>query len=248
LTLLATSRKGEDLGFSARKDQELRYRKLDISDPESIASFRRTIHGDKQVVDVIINNAGVNLDDDFSFANTKKTLDTNYRGTLEMCKAFIPLMREGSNETGRIVNLSSVASSLKTWKPDLAGEMRKISTLDELEGLVQSYLSHVKAGDDAEAGFPSERSYSVSKAGINILTSILAKQTPNLTINCCCPGWIDTEMGDLVSTRKVRPPKTPEEGGRIPFKLGFGDVQGVSGRYWANDSVRSKEDGKPQEW
>lgn len=33
-------------------------------------------------VHVLINNAGVNLDQEYSPANVKTTLETNYRGTL----------------------------------------------------------------------------------------------------------------------------------------------------------------------
>jgi carbonyl reductase 1 len=245
LTLYATSRKGEKLGYQCSNDQKIHYPKLDISDVSSIASFASDIKAAGQLVDVLINNAGINLDNDFSLENATITVDINYRGTLEMCKAFIPLLRK---DTGRIVNLSSVESSLNTWKPQMADKVRKIDSLHELEILVQSYLSHVEINRVVEAGFPPDRSYGVSKAAINVLTKVLADDNKGLTINCCCPGWIDTEMGDLVSTRKVKPLKTIEEGARIPMRLAFGDVQGISGRYWANGSVSSTEDGEPQEW
>lgn len=45
-----------------------------------------------------------------------------------------------------------------------------------------------------------------------------------------------------------RPPKTPEEGARVPFRVAFGELGGATGRYWANDGVRSREEGKVQEW
>ena len=50
-----------------------------------------------------------------------------------------------------------------------------------------------------------------------------------------------------------RPPKKPEEGARVPFRVAFGDIGDgkggeVTGRYWANDSVRSREEGKVHEW
>jgi len=35
-------------------------------------------------VDVLINNAGVNFDDDYTPQNVKTTLDTNVRGTLRV--------------------------------------------------------------------------------------------------------------------------------------------------------------------
>ena len=55
-------------------------------------------------------------------------------------------------------------------------------------------------------------------------------------------------MGRLVGSKKVQPPKTPEEGARIPMKLAFGELGGVTGRYWGNDSIRDRSEGKVQEW
>ncbi|KIW06536.1 uncharacterized protein PV09_02967 [Verruconis gallopava] len=246
LTLYATSRAGGDVGLAPRRrDQTVLCPRLDVADAASVAALAAQVRRAGEPVDVLINNAGVNLDAAFSLENARATLDTNYRGTLEMCLAFLPLLR---NDAGRIVNMSSVGSSLKTWGPELAARVRRIDTLGDVEALVQSYLAHVQAGTDVEAGFPARRSYSVSKAAVNLLTKILAAQHPDATINCCCPGWIDTSMGSLINNGKTRPPKTPEQGARIPLRLAFGDVKGISGAYWANDSVRSKEDGKPQDW
>lgn len=53
-------------------------------------------------------------------------------------------------------------------------------------------------------------------------------------------------MGGLVGNRT--PPKSPTDGAAIPYKLAFEDIGGVTGAYWANDNVRSKETGHVQEW
>lgn len=90
------------------------------------------------------------------------------------------------------------------------------------------------------------RSYSVSKACVNALTAVLARRNPQVVVNACCPGWIATDMGALVGQRA--PPKTPDEGAQVPLHLAFGDVGGVSGRYWANASVRSKGLPGVREW
>ncbi len=46
--------------------------------------------------------------------------------------------------------------------------------------------------------------YHVSKAAENDMTMILARDNPEVLINCCCPGWVDTELG----TQAGQPPKT----------------------------------------
>jgi carbonyl reductase 1 len=83
--LYATSRKGIDLGLkSSSSTIEIKYPQLDIADAASIQSLADTVESDHLGVDVLINNAGVNLDDAYSPINVKKTLDTNYRGTLKV--------------------------------------------------------------------------------------------------------------------------------------------------------------------
>ena len=63
---------------------QIKYPKLDIADPASVQSLANAIKNDHAGLDVLVNNAGVNLDDEYSPANVKKTLDTNYRGTLNV--------------------------------------------------------------------------------------------------------------------------------------------------------------------
>ena len=77
------------------------------------------------------------------------------------------------------------------------------------------------------------------------MTKILAKDNPQATINCCCPGWVATDMGKMIGGQ---PPKSEEEGARVPLKLGFKDLGGVSGEYWGNDSVMGKGEGVVQPW
>jgi len=249
LTLYATSRSGSDLGLSTSTStspsspSKILYRPLDISKQSSIKSLLSDNQTNNHTpVHILINNAGVNLDDNFTPENAKTTLDVNYRGTLSVCQAFIPHMAKDG--TGRIVNLSSVGSSLNPYSEDKAQTFRTISSLDDLDALMHEYQKDAESGALSQAGWPDQKAYSVSKACVNSFTGILARQNPDLTINCCCPGWVDTGMGSMMG----RPPKKTEDGARIPVRLAVGDVEGVSGRYWANDSIRSREEGRVQEW
>lgn len=88
LTLFATSRAGFELSRSLTlgHDVQIVYPKLDVSDRDSIKALVDDVnrkHGAS--VDVLINNAGVNLDLDpkhgYGYENARKTLDVNYRGT-----------------------------------------------------------------------------------------------------------------------------------------------------------------------
>jgi len=87
--------------------------------------------------------------------------------------------------------------------------------------------------------------YKVSKSAQNAFTAVLARENPNVAINACCPGWVSTDMGKMIGGQ---PPKSPEEGARIPYRLGFKDIGGVSGRYWGNKSISGKGEGQVMTW
>lgn len=81
--LLATSRKGEDLGFQpSTREVKVQYPKLDISDSSSVKALADSC--ERGSVRVLVNNAGVNLDNAYGVENAKKTLQVNYRGTLDV--------------------------------------------------------------------------------------------------------------------------------------------------------------------
>lgn len=263
LCLYATSRKGENLGFKPTSTEtQIKYPKLDIADSKSIQNLALTIKREHDSLDVLINNAGVNLDFQYSLENVKTTLDTNYRGTLEviqlrelgravrvatyrgalqMCQTFSALLRP----KGRIVNVSSAGSSLNNYSPELQSRFRNPKmTLPELEDMMQEYQAAVNNGIEQQHGWPRQ-SYAVSKAAMNAMTATLARENKGLLINSCCPGWVATDMGKMISPT---PPKDPIEGARIPVRLGFGDIGDVTGRYWGNNSISGKGDGEVQEW
>ncbi|KAK5015104.1 hypothetical protein LTR60_003033 [Cryomyces antarcticus] len=243
LRLYAASRAGSDLGIQpAHKGAQVLYPSLDISSKASIDALAKSIKDEHGRVDVLINNAGINVDAKYSPANAKLTLDVNYRGTLQMCETFLPLMPAHS----RITNLSSVGSSLEHYSPAIAARFRDPNmTLADLAQLADEYQHAVTTHTEVPTGWGGTgRSYSVSKACVNALSAILARQPSDVLVNACCPGWVSTDMGRLVG----RAPKRVEDGARIPLRLAFDDIGNVSGRYWANASIRSKELGRVMEW
>ena len=116
--------------------------------------------------------------------------------------------------------------------------------LDDIEAILQDFYACVLKGSEKDNGWP-QSGYSVSKASTNALTAILARDNPGLVINCCCPGWVNTDMGSLGGSQ---PPKSPTDGAKIPIRLGFGDIDGITGRYWGNPSVYDTGDGQVMNW
>ena len=72
-----------------------------------------------------------------------------------------------------------------------------------------------------------------SKACLAAYTMLLAEQHPHLKINCCSPGFINTQM-----TAGFGASKTPEEGTLAIRHLLFEQLQG-NGWYYGSDAKRS---------
>jgi NAD(P)-dependent dehydrogenase (short-subunit alcohol dehydrogenase family) len=89
---------------------DVRYHQLDVTDAASIHRLETFIQEKYGRLDILINNAGVGLDDQTSVFKMRldildATLKTNFYGPLLLCQAFVPLMKR--NKYGRIVNVSS---------------------------------------------------------------------------------------------------------------------------------------------
>jgi NAD(P)-dependent dehydrogenase (short-subunit alcohol dehydrogenase family) len=97
---------------------------IDITDAEKIRAAVETIGSQHERLDVLVNNAGILLDDatDLLSLNTdvlRATLETNLIGTFQVTKAFVPLLRKSPR--ARIINVSSRAGQLEgepqAWAP-----------------------------------------------------------------------------------------------------------------------------------
>lgn len=256
LDIIATSRGGVDLGIQVSPPNTVQYAKLDIGDKSSIQSFFSSTKN----VDVLINNAGINQNNEEDAQKAEQVIDVNYKGTRDMCQAF--LSAASPDPSTRIVNVSSTGGQSNNYDRAVQQKFHSTQSISDIDALASAYVNAVKQGASAQkqAGFGSPpKSYQVSKSLINALTVVLARENSDVAINCCCPGWVNTDMGHQVG----RPPKTLEEGARIPVRLAIGDlgVQGdqdgglgkghsekLSGRYFGNDGVSDRGWGRAREW
>lgn len=55
-------------------------------------------------------------------------------------------------------------------------------------------------------------------------------------------------IGDCFQGQRYADVLCVEEGAAIPLRLGFGDIGGISGEYWANESTDGKGDGTVSVW
>jgi len=107
-----------------KSDDEIEFLKIDISKPESIKRAAEEFGKRSDRLDVLINNAGILIDDDKEILTTtpeifETTLRTNTLGALLVSQAFVPLLKK--SDSARIVNVSSSGGQLTDgadgWAP-----------------------------------------------------------------------------------------------------------------------------------
>lgn len=260
LIIYATARSACEIGEESLGDNKIRYRNLDIADASSIKEFFKATLNEVSSIHVLINNAAISHDHRETPALAGETIWNNYGGTRDMCKEFLsqPQLKAGA----RIVNTTSGLNPLSGYDIRIQDGFRSATEVKHLDAMAEAFLDTKEHGEAAQShpGWSSgNRSYKVSKALINALTVLLAKQNPKVLINSCCPGWNDTEMG---RTANGKPPKTPGEGARIPVRLAIGhlgqegDLDGAlghdtphrTGLFFENDSIGERGWGKGKSW
>lgn len=101
------------IAFSRLKEKNLDVilKIADIESIDDIKNLHKEISSEFSYLDILINNAGVNLENEnitiesIDINTFQKVMDINLRGTILMCKYFIPLLKKSSS--GRIINFSS---------------------------------------------------------------------------------------------------------------------------------------------
>ena len=224
-TVILTSRnqkKGEQAVESLKREGHYPVlHQLELTDSTSIQKLRDYIYSTYGGLDILVNNAGFA----FKMAATepyskmaRETLRINFFGTLNLSRALLPLMRPN----GRVVNVASRAGMLGQVARKLQKElMREELTEQELETLMNRFITDVEMGVHEQNGWPENSAYGVSKLGVNILTRIQARtsseyapHSPGVLVNSCCPGWCKSDMAGW-----ERPPLTAEQGADTPVFL-----------------------------
>lgn len=122
-------------------------------------------------------------------------------------------------------------------------------TWDELDSIIREYVKIEELGGAAaleSEGYGTGEAYPFSKACLHALTQITARENPNLRINCCSPGFINTDLVKDMARKQGRDPadmgaKEPAAGAIAPVYLMMGDVEG-QGWYYGSDGIRSPLD------
>jgi len=179
---------------------------LDVSNENSQSDAKKFIKENFGRLDILINNAGVNLEgtpgtpikpaSQTPLEVYRKTFDTNFFNLVALTQKLLPLIKQ--SDSGRIVNLSSILGS------------------STLHADPKSFIYDSK--------FPA---YDISKAAVNSFTIHLAyelKDTP-VKVNAVHPGWVKTNMGGESAPMEI------EEGAKTSVAFALLADDGPTGKY-----------------
>jgi len=203
---------------------------LDVTSDLSIQAAAKVVASWKRQLYGIVNNAGMGS---LASGTSQDIVDTNYFGVRKINQAFGPmLVRPG----GRIVNVSSLTAPLYLSgclfffevKGKRAQIHHKLAKPLTIAGGIQE-LDHIARNDSpglcskSSLGsslaiplfLPKYHAYSLSKALLNAYTVLHSKLEPDLVINSCDPGFINTD----IAPNYFGYTQTPEDGAFMPIKL-----------------------------
>ena len=191
----------------------------------------------------IVNNAGIGN----SVDGLEKILQVNTYGPKRVCDAFIPLL---DSSHGRIVNVTSASGPI--FLSGSSDETKKLLTNPRITWTeIHDYMKKcvdASANNNISSVHDSSSwsAYGLSKACTNAYTMFLAGQYPNLKVNACTPGFIETDMTRQMAVSGDKTPaemgmKSPEEGSSASVFLLMGNPEG-SGHYYGSDCLRSPID------
>jgi NAD(P)-dependent dehydrogenase (short-subunit alcohol dehydrogenase family) len=152
-----------------------RVEKLDVSEPKSIAACAARVEGP---LDLLVNNAGVYT------GPSPEIWAVNVRGPLLLTRALAPKLAKGA----RVVMVTSGLGSLSGQADSLVRKLREPDLGFE----------DILALCDRPAG-----GYGSSKAALNALTQLFARELPEARVNAVDPGWVRTDMGGPGAPRSI---------------------------------------------
>jgi NAD(P)-dependent dehydrogenase (short-subunit alcohol dehydrogenase family) len=212
---------------------------IDVADDRSVHAAREAVDGE---LHGIVNNAGIGL----GSLDLATVVNVNTLGPKRVCDAFLPLLATG----GRVVNVSSASG------PNFVGQCSPgrraffrdaTATWEQIEALIREAIDSADDPARAEAlGLGDLSAYGFSKACLTLYTMALAREHPDLCINACTPGYIETDLTRPTAAARGAAPaelgmKPPAAGTVTILFLLFGEPGG-SGHYYGSDARRSPLD------
>lgn len=167
---------------------------LDVADPGSAAAFAARVRAESLRVDALVHNAGV-YPARVDAASAREVVEVNVLGPARLTDCLLPDLARAA----RVVMVSSEMGQLAGLPPDLRRAVEAVSGRADVARLVEALAT--RGWDGAGPSLV----YSASKAALNALTRVLARELAprGVLVNAVCPGWVRTAMGGAGAPRSV---------------------------------------------
>ena len=216
---------------------------IDVADDQSVVQARDTVitrHGaDPYPLFGLVNNAGIGLGSN----DIDAVVNTNTLGVKRVCDAFIPLVKSA----GRVVNISSASGPkfVSLCSEEMRAFFQDASVnWSEIETLLHSVISQPQDARHFQSlGLGAINASGLSKACVSLYTMVLARENPELSVNACTPGFIETDLTRPQAEASGASPadlgmKSPEYG-TVPILFLLFGMPPTSGHYYGSDAKRS---------
>jgi NAD(P)-dependent dehydrogenase (short-subunit alcohol dehydrogenase family) len=186
-----------------RDGAEARYVPLDVTDAKSAQQAAGWIDREYGRLDILVNNAAIargGPPSETDLDEMREVYETNVFGVVIVTNAMLPLLRRAP--AARIVNVSSEVGSI-TAQTDPASPL---------------------------AQMPAGLAYPSSKAALNMITAMYAKELRDapIKVNAANPGYTATDLNRHSGFRSVA------EGAEASVHLATLDADGPSGILWGH--------------
>jgi NAD(P)-dependent dehydrogenase (short-subunit alcohol dehydrogenase family) len=134
-------------GLAGEYGDSLRLIPLDVADMDSVREAARQVKEQRSALDIIINNAGIHLENskrplehlDFADQHLQQTMEVNTFGPLRVVQQFYPLLEKGEGKL--ILNISSEAGSISDcWRENQFAYCMSKAALNMQSKILQNYL------------------------------------------------------------------------------------------------------------
>jgi len=145
--VVLTARKSEAGERAVKKlavqNVSARFHPLNVTEPESVAALRDFLERTFGHLHVLINNAGIIMDEDASglevkLSTVRATLETNTLAPLHLAQTLAPLLKRG--RAARIVNMSSGMGALSDMEGGYAAYRISKAALNAVTGILAAEL------------------------------------------------------------------------------------------------------------
>jgi carbonyl reductase 1 len=191
-------------------------RVLDVRDGPAIAALAEELGA----VDLVVSNAGARMSPEVPPADQVDALvETNNRGATRMLRAFAPRLRPG----GRMLVVASSFGTLGHLDPAVRPRLDGLTSLDEVEAVVEDWRRAVKAGRAEAEGWPKWLNVPSKVAQVAAVRAVAAQRrerdlADNVLIAAICPGLFDTGAS-RPWFEDMSQAMTPDEAAVAPLEL-----------------------------